>query len=209
MRLHGQFEERGCFFLDAPISGGARGAASGKLAVWVGGDAQAFARCAPLFDAIADKVSHLGPAGAGTVAKLTHNAAGFAVQAVVAEAFSYGVRAGLEPLALWEAIRNGALGRMRTFDMLAGAVLSGNYDNASFTLQLAHKDVGLAVRAADDAGVPMPLVKGAYAQMEKAMARGWGARDSQSFLLLQFEDAEVEIAVPRDRIHAVFKRDKG
>src|SRR3546814_13603571 len=89
--------------MDAPVSGGPRGAASGKLALWVGGDQTVFERHRAVLDAIGDQARHVGPIGAGSVAKLVHNCAGYAGQAVYAEVFPMGVKAGVEPLALWEA----------------------------------------------------------------------------------------------------------
>lgn len=170
--LHAHFAALGCPFLDGPISGGARGAASKKLAVWVGGDREVFDANRAVMDAFADNVSHIGETGAGTIAKLAHNAAGFAAMEVFAEVISAGVKAGVPPLPLWSALRQGAMGRMRTFDMMAGAFMTGNYDSPSFTLQLAHKDVGLAADFAEAMDVDMPLIDLALARMDAAMEKG-------------------------------------
>jgi len=100
--------------LDAPVSGGPRGAATGKLAIWVGGEQKIFDQYKPVLDAIGDEARYVGPIGAATVAKLVHNCAGYMLQRALSEAFTMGVKAGVEPLALWEAVRQGALGRART-----------------------------------------------------------------------------------------------
>ena len=63
-----------------------------------------------------DQARYIGPIGAGAVAKLVHNCAGYAIQAALAEVFALGVKGGVEPLALWEAVRTGAAGRRRTFE---------------------------------------------------------------------------------------------
>src|SRR5216683_1066420 len=92
-------------------------------------------------DVIGDQVIHVGPIGSGSVAKLVHNCAGYMIQCALAEAFTLGVKAGVEPLALWQAVRQGAVGRSRTFDRLPDHFLSGKFDPPDFALRLAHKDV--------------------------------------------------------------------
>src|SRR5271165_6707207 len=77
--VHAAFAERGAAMLDAPVSGGPRGAASGKLAIWVGGDQAVFDRCKPVLDAIGDAARYVGPIGAGSVAKLVHNCVGYII----------------------------------------------------------------------------------------------------------------------------------
>src|SRR6266511_3484454 len=118
-RLHGLFAERGIHMLDAPVSGGPRGARTRELALWVGGDEAIFDRYRPVLNAIGDQPYYVGPIGAGSVAKLVHNCAGYIMQTALAEVFTMGVKAGVDPLALWKAVRQGAGGRRRTFDGLA------------------------------------------------------------------------------------------
>jgi 3-hydroxyisobutyrate dehydrogenase len=74
-RIHAVFATRGIHVLDAPVSGGPRGARTRKLALWVGGDERVFLRHKPVLDAIGDQAIHVGPIGAGSVAKLVHNTA--------------------------------------------------------------------------------------------------------------------------------------
>ena len=109
-RIHAEFAEKGIHVLDAPVSGGPAGAKSGRLAVWVGGDEEVFKKHRAVLDAMGDQVRYVGPIGAGCIAKLTHNAAGYTIQCALAEVFTMGVKAGVEPLALWEAVRQGAHG---------------------------------------------------------------------------------------------------
>jgi len=86
-----------------------------------------------------------------------------------------GIKAGVEPLELWEAVRQGATGRVRTFDRL-GRFLSGKHDPANFALRLLHKDVGLAVGLGREIGVPMRLANMAFEELTGAMNRGWEIR---------------------------------
>jgi 3-hydroxyisobutyrate dehydrogenase len=113
-RLHVAFAARGAHALDAPVSGGPAGAASGRLALWVGGEEAVFQRHKAVLDAMGDQARYVGPIGAGSVAKLVHNCAGYAMQAALGEVFALGVKGGVEPLALWEAVRTGAVGRRRS-----------------------------------------------------------------------------------------------
>ena len=206
-RLHERFAAKGVPVLDAPVSGGPKGAKSRKLALWVGGDRAVFDRFRPVLDSIGDQVRYIGPIGAGSVAKLVHNCAGYAMHCAVAEVFTMGVRAGVEPLALWSAIRQGALGRKRTFERLSDNFLQGKFDPPEFALNLAYKDVTLATELAREIGVPMRLASLAHAEMGEAINRGWGARDSRVFLLLQEERAKVDIKVPAADIQAVIERE--
>src|SRR5687768_1162094 len=141
--------------LDAPVSGGPRGAESRELALWVGGDEAVFRKYKPVLDAIGDQAYYVGPIGAGSVAKLVHNCAGYVIQTALAEVFTMGVKAGVDPLALFKAVRQGAGGRSRTFDRLIDQFLPGRFEPAAFALRLAHKDVSLATALGREHKVPM------------------------------------------------------
>ena len=206
-RINAAFAEKNVYMLDAPVSGGPKGAASGRLALWIGGDEQQFNRHKKVLDAIGDAARYIGPIGAGSVAKLVHNCAGYAVQTCLAEVFTMGVKAGVEPLALWEAVRQGAGGRRRTFDSLGDHFLSDYYDPPDFALRLAHKDVTLATELAREMKVPMPMANLALMELTSALNRGWDGRDSRVAMELQKERAGVAIKVPMADIKAALERD--
>ena len=195
-RIHARFEARGIHMLDAPVSGGPRGAETRRLALWVGGDEALFKRYKALLDAIGDQPYYVGPIGAGSIAKLVHNCAGYVIQTALAEVFTLGVKAGVDPLALWKAVRQGAAGRRRTFDGLAEQFLPGRFEPAAFALRLAHKDVTLAVTLGREHRVPMRLATITLEELTEALNRGWGERDSRVAMVLQEERAGVEIRVP-------------
>ena len=134
------------------------------------------------------------------MAKLVHNMSGYALVCALAETFTVGVKAGVEPLALWQAIRQGAAGRRFTFDALIDQFLPGTYDPPAFALKLAHKDVALANALGRELGVPMRMCNLALAEMTEALARGWGSRDSRA--VMQQERAGVNIAVAPERLRA-------
>lgn len=199
-RLCAKFAQRGVRMLDAPVSGGPKGAQTRKLALWVGGDAQAFEQYLPVLKAIGDEPFYVGPIGAGSVAKLAHNCASFSVQTALAEIFTLGVKAGVEPLALFRALRQGATGRKRTFDRLAEQFLPGSYDPPAFALRLAHKDMALAAALAREHQVPMRIAEIAMQDMTEALARGWGGRDARVAMTLQEERAGVAARLSADQL---------
>jgi 3-hydroxyisobutyrate dehydrogenase len=206
-KLHAMYAERSVHFLDAPVSGGPSGARSGKLAIWVGGDRKQFDLHKHFLDGFSDQARYIGAIGAGSVAKLVHNCAGYAIQTALAEVMTLGVKGGVEPLALWEAVRTGAGGRGRTFDRLADQFLANKYEPPAFALKLAFKDMTLATEFGRELGVPMRLANMAYAEMSEAMARGWEAQDSRAPMKLQIERTGVRIEVAPERIKEVFERD--
>ena len=121
-----------------------------------------------------------------------------------------GVKVGVEPVALWEAVRHGALGRSRTFDGLAAHFLLGSYDPPDFALRLAHKDVSLAAEMGHllNVPMPMPMAELALAELTEALNRGWGERDSRAAMLLQEERAGVQIAADPARIREVLEQER-
>ncbi len=207
--LHAKYAAQGVHFLDAPVSGGPSGANSGKLAIWVGGDQAIFEKYKAQLEAMGDQARYIGAIGAGTIAKLVHNASSAAVNVVLAETFSMGVKAGVEPLALFEAIRQGAAGRARLFDRLQKQFMTGVYDPPDFALRLLHKDVSLACQLAREVSVPMRLTNLAHQELTEAMNRGWESRDSRVGALLQQERACIPpIAVDPAKIKAVMDADE-
>ena len=206
-RIHAKYAEKGLQMLDAPVSGGPAGAKSGKLALLVGGDEATFDRFKPVLQSIGDQVIYIGAIGAGSVAKLVHNCAGYMIQTALAEVFTMGVKGGVDPLALWSAVRQCSLGRQRTFDRLGKQFLQGTFDPPDFALNLAHKDVTLATELGRELGVPMRVAALTHAEMTEALGRGWGHRDSRVPMLLQEERAGVHIEVAAEKIQAVMKKD--
>lgn len=197
----------GVSMLDAPVSGGPKGAASRKLAIWVSGEKATFDACRPILDLLGDQVRFLGASGNASVAKLVHNCANYGIQMVLAESFSLGVKAGVDPVTLWGAIRQGSLGRQRAVDRMADQFLPHDFDNPAFALELAHKDVSLATALGRETGVPMRFANMTLAEMTEALNKGWGKRDSRSAMLIQEERANLDIRVPRDVLQNILKNE--
>jgi 3-hydroxyisobutyrate dehydrogenase-like beta-hydroxyacid dehydrogenase len=207
-RIHDAFAAKGAQMLDAPVSGGPSGAASGKMAIWVGGARAAFDKHKAVLDAMGDRAAYIGEIGTATVAKLVHNMSSYAVSCALAETFTLGVKAGVDPVALWEAVRQGVSGRRLTFDGLLEQFLPGKYDPPNFALKLATKDVALATGLGRELGVPMRICNLVYAEMIEASNRGWEGRDSRVVMLLAQERAGVKIAADPERVKQVAERAK-
>jgi 3-hydroxyisobutyrate dehydrogenase-like beta-hydroxyacid dehydrogenase len=190
-KIHEAFAAKGAHMLDAPVSGGPSGAASRKMAIWVGGDKAAFDRHKAVLDAMGDRAAYIGPVGTATVAKLVHNMSGYAITC-----------------ALGEAVRQGVGGRRLTFDGLLDQFLPGKYDPPNFALKLATKDVKLATELGRELGVPMRMCNLAYAEMREACNRGWEGRDSRVVMLLEQERAGVKIEADPERVKQAAERAK-
>jgi 3-hydroxyisobutyrate dehydrogenase len=197
-RIHAAFKEKGVHVLDAPVSGGAIGAKRGTLQVMVGGEEAIFREVKDVFRGFGNSVGYMGPIGAGTIAKLVHNMISIVTRSLVAEGFTLGVKAGVKPEALLEAIRGASFGQgLILSHMVPDVVFKGDFDAVRFALRLARKDIGLATALAREYDVPMPLCTAGEQQLIECMARGWGDRDSTSPWLLQEERAGVQVRASR------------
>lgn len=197
------FADKGVHLLDAPVSGGPTGAESGKMAVWIGGDKTAYEKCLPVIESVADAPAYIGEVGSGSIAKLVHNLSGYMLHAALAESFTMGVKAGLDAESLWEAVRQGALGRQQVFDVMAKQFLPGRFDPPDFALNLARKDVALACEVGREFDVPMRIAHLVLSEMTEAINKGNGTRDSRTLMLLQEERAGVEVRVPQERLDEI------
>jgi 3-hydroxyisobutyrate dehydrogenase len=193
-RLHATFKEKGIHVLDSPVSGGVWGAQRGTLQVMVGGDESIYNEVKGVLSAVGDKVGYMGPIGSGTIAKLVHNMVSISTRAVLAEGFTLGVKAGVKPEAILEAIRGASFGQGLTLSqMIPNVIFKGDFDTVRFACKLARKDIGLATELAREYDVPMPMCSVAEQILMEAIARGWGDRDSTAPWMLQEEAAGVNV----------------
>jgi 3-hydroxyisobutyrate dehydrogenase len=135
-----------------------------------------------------------------------HNCASITIRAAIAEVFTMGVKAGVDPAELWHAMRQGAIGRARTFDRIGDRYLQSAFDPPSFALALANKDLRLSLELADDLDVPMKLARAVQEDFQEALDRGWGNLDSQVPMSLQNERAGVDIKLSADEVQSVLER---
>ena len=205
--IHSALAEKDVQVLDAPVSGGPDGARDGRMAIWIGGDEETYNKYLPVLNSMGDAPYYVGPIGAGAVAKLVHNCSGYILQTALAETFTMGVKAGVNPEGLWQALRKGALGRRRVFDTLSRQFLPGRFDPPDFALKLARKDVALACEVGREFDVPMRLAHLTLMEMTEALNRGWEGRDSRVAMTLQTERAGVDVRVSDNRIAEILAED--
>jgi 3-hydroxyisobutyrate dehydrogenase len=160
--IHTQAAERGIAQLDAPVSGGVKGATAGTLAFMVGGEDDAVERARPVLEPLAGKIIHCGASGTGQAAKLCNNMV-LAVQQIVAgEAFVLAEKLGLSAQALFDVI-TGATGNcwaIHTNCPVPGPVPTSPANNdfqPGFATALMNKDIGLAMDAVNSTGSSAPL----------------------------------------------------
>jgi 3-hydroxyisobutyrate dehydrogenase-like beta-hydroxyacid dehydrogenase len=209
-RIYDKFREKGAYVMDAPVSGGPAAARTGKLALMAGGDKEVFQKYLPLLRVLGDKITYTGGIGNGSICKLMHNCTLYSLQAVVAECLTLGVKAGVEPMALWRVLRDGAVGQGVLFQRsLPDTYFKGRFEPPNFALKLAFKDVSLATSLGREYNVPMALSNLALQEMMSAMNRGWGNKDSRSAMLLQEERAGgIEVRIPETEIVEEMNRNK-
>ena len=192
-RLHEQFKAAGIEMLDAPVSGGSTGAEAAKLAVLVGGDLATYERVKPVLDLIGDKVSYVGPAGAGAVAKLVHNLISISTRMVVAEGLTLGVKAGVDARAVLKAVQDGSFGQGRLIHgTVPDVVMKGDFDHVGFSLALSRKDLRLALDMGREFDVPLKFAAIAEQETTEAMNKGLGDKDSSASFVVQEERSGVQ-----------------
>lgn len=170
------------YVLDAPVTGGPRGAEKGTLTIMVGGDAEVFARMRPLLETLGDVVRHMGHAGAGQATKLTNNLLAATHMAVLAEAVALAGREGLDAAAVFEILVNGSGDSrvLRSRYPVPGVLPDSPASNgwvALFPSDLMAKDLRLALETAADHDLHMPVAEVALARYRAAQAAGFGELD--------------------------------
>ena len=177
--------------LDAPVSGGTTGAEEGTLCVMVGGDKSKYDKYKSVLDLIGTQVVYCGNLGAGAVCKIVNNLIGMTLGVVLSEAFSLGVKAGVDPMTLYNAVSmsSGETRQMHTFPT---GLFEGNFE-PGFKLDLGSKDVGLATNLGRSLRVPMEVSNLVHQKYVEAQNKGWGGQSTTAIAKLQEERAGVEI----------------
>jgi 3-hydroxyisobutyrate dehydrogenase-like beta-hydroxyacid dehydrogenase len=172
---------QGIAMLDAPVSGGTVGAEAATIAIMVGGDKKVFDDALPVLQSFSANVIHMGELGTGTVAKLVNNMMAFCNAAAAAEGLMLGVTAGLDPQKLVQVISSSS-GNSSAFKSFSERALSGKFSPPSFALNLAHKDLHLALELADELDVPLPQGSATHNLQRMARRMGLGGNDSSAIL---------------------------
>ncbi|NTV71202.1 MAG: NAD(P)-dependent oxidoreductase [Azonexaceae bacterium] len=178
--IAGQLAEKGIHFLDAPVSGGEQGAIDATLAIMAGGDVAVLDRVRPLLECLGKRIVHVGPNGAGQVAKACNQMIMVAAIEAAAEAMRLAAGAGVDCAKVRQALSGGSAAS-RVLDVMGQRMVSRDF-SAGIEARLHHKDFGLVLEAARQSGVPVPLTAVVAQQLNALMAQGWGRDDTSSLL---------------------------
>ena len=185
-RIDERFAEHGARAIDAPVSGGSSQSRAGTLTVLVGAEEELFARAEPVLTHLARELMHLGPLGAGSVAKLVNNAVGLSTLSLLSEVISLGVQAGIDHRTMLRVLKEGAYGQgMFLSFMLPEVAFPHRYDPPGFALALGRKDLGLATQLGRELNVPMPMVSLTEQAAIELVARGHAQHDTTIIFSLQ------------------------
>ena len=175
----------GADMLDAPVSGGDKGAIAGSLSIMVGGTDAAFARAAPIFEALGKTIVHMGPAGAGQVTKVCNQVVVAVVIEAVSEALVLGAKAGVDPARIADVLQGG-LAATKVLELRRSNMLGGTFD-PGFRVRLHLKDLKNALDLAREIDVALPAAAGVD-QLMRAMAAAGRADYDHSGLITMLED---------------------
>jgi 3-hydroxyisobutyrate dehydrogenase-like beta-hydroxyacid dehydrogenase len=191
-RLQQICAEKRVAVLDAPVSGGLKGAAEGTLAVMVGGDESVFEQVKPVLDVIGGHVVYCGPIGSGSICKICGNLMSLGIGVLLGEALTLGVKAGVDLGVLADVISNGGGSSWMLTDKLPRHLFQGNFE-PGFATALAAKDVRLATDLGREYSIPLELANLIDQRHVEAMHRGWGPLDCDSVSRIQEEKAGVQL----------------
>jgi 2-hydroxy-3-oxopropionate reductase len=169
------FAARDVAMLDAPVSGGERGAIDAALSIMVGGDGEAFERAVPVFQALGKNIVHVGPSGAGQVTKACNQLVVASTIEAVAEALLLAERSGVDPAKVREALLGGFAGS-KILEVHGQRMLDRTFD-PGFRIRLHRKDARIVEGAAGATATPIPAFAVVAAQLQDAVDAGEGELD--------------------------------
>jgi 2-hydroxy-3-oxopropionate reductase len=186
--------ERGIGILDAPVSGGDVGAIEGTLSIMVGGSEDDFERAKPIFETLGKTVVRVGGAGAGQVAKAANQIVVALTIEAVSEALVLGSKAGVDPAKIVEAL-SGGLAANKVMEIKGAKLLSHEFEPGG-KIEFQRKDLRIALAAAREYGVPLPITAMVEAMFGALEARGRGEWDHSALLTLLEDWSRHEIGSP-------------
>ncbi|MGI6075404.1 MAG: NAD(P)-dependent oxidoreductase [Pyramidobacter sp.] len=184
-KLSREGRRRGLRVLDAPVTGGKRGAEERTLSIYVGGEREDFEACRPLFEAMGKQARLMGPAGCGQHAKMANQLLVAGTLTGICESLAYARRAGLDLEDLFPLLCAGS-GGSRQLEKLGPKIMAGD-DSPSFFVRYLAKDLRIAVDEAREAGLNLPSAQCALDALDSLTARGMGERGTQA--LIHFYEA--------------------
>lgn len=184
-------KSQGARMLDAPVSGGDKGAKSGTLSIMVGGEADVFARCKPVLDVLGARVTHVGDNGAGQVVKSCNQVLAAATMAALGESLVMGAKAGVDPAKIVEVLSAG-YARCGALDIRGSLLLERNFD-PGFMTRLQYKDLNLAMELSQGIDAPMPIASLVRELYKTCIAQGNGNEDHSNIIKVFEQLAGIEV----------------
>lgn len=181
-RIYNEGMKRGIRTLDAPVSGGDRGAREGALSIMVGGDKEIYDRVLSLFETMGKNIVYQGPAGSGQHTKMCNQIAIASTMIGVCEAIAYARKSGLDPLTVLKSIESGAAGSW-SLSNLGPKMIEGDY-TPGFYIKHFVKDMRIAVKSADVLDFETPGLHLALRLYEKPAAEGGADEGTQALIRL-------------------------
>lgn len=181
---------KGASMIDAPVSGGSEGAVKGTLSIMAGGEAADLKRAMPVLKAMGKTIVHIGPVGAGQIAKAINQVIVAGTYWSVAEGMAMGLKAGLNMEKVIEAVGGGAAGSWGLTHR--GPFMVNNEYPLGFRVKLHRKDLLIALEAARELGVPLPMAAFVEQVENGLIGRGFGDEDVSAMARNVREAAGIE-----------------
>jgi 2-hydroxy-3-oxopropionate reductase len=186
-----RLKEVGASALDAPISGGDRGAIAGTLSIMAGGSVDDFARAHPVFEAMGTTIVHCGPPGAGQTVKSCNQILSSTMYAAISETLVYGSKAGVDPATIIEVLSGGSA-QSRLLESKGPTMIARQFD-PGFRVELMRKDLAIAQTTAKANNAPLPLSSLVTQMYDSMLARGNAKQDHSVIITLLEELANHKV----------------
>jgi len=190
-RIAADAKAKGVSVLDAPVSGGVKGADAGTLAIMVGGEAAALEKVRKVLETMGQRIFAVGGAGNGNVVKLINNLISLICNSASAEGFALGVKAGIDPAMLLEIIKV-STGDNWCARQYPGTVFKGNFE-PGFKVSLAYKDINLALALGKENGVPLPVGEAVKKDLENTIAAGYQDKGIDAVIMTRESATGVKV----------------
>jgi 3-hydroxyisobutyrate dehydrogenase len=190
-KIEPRARERGVHFLEAPVSGGVTGARAATLAIMVGGDAEVLGRARPVLRAIGPNIYHVGPVGAGNTVKAINNMMACVNSLAMMEGVALGVKAGLDPMTIYEVVKASS-GGSKALERIPAAIVPRNFA-PGFKVRLMNKDLETFNTIAKELHVPVSFANVAQRYQQAAMAAGLADQDTSVVMTIIEKLAAVEV----------------
>jgi 2-hydroxy-3-oxopropionate reductase len=192
IKVNEALKERGASALDAPVSGGDKGAIAGTLSIMVGGTEDDFNRAHPMFEVVGATIVHCGEPGAGQIVKACNQVVVAIAYEAVSEALVLGSKAGVDPEKIIQVL-NGGLAATKVLEMRGPTMIEHNFA-PGFRINLHRKDLGIALATGKENNVPLPVTAIVTEMYESLVANGHGDFDHSAMLTMLESGANHKVS---------------